>query len=341
MSQQSTGVQIFAIGICREFIAYKAVKIEILVPKNAKVPTDLVAFCTTVGTTTGILWEQVTLPYFAFKKKVSVLLNLCNIAPLAFNNNALVIHDIAFFINKNWFSKAFATWYRFAIPILVRKAKCLFTVSPTVAKEIIAFFNILELKVGVLGNKIAKELLEASPAECINVEKPFFLMVGSQNPRKNYLPVIQAFESYNKYQLVIVGARMAQFGKVALPSVLKNTHFPEKVKFDSLKWLYQNCEALIQPSHYEGFGIPILEALYFKKPVICNSIEVFKFLFDDVPMYIDANNTNAIINVLNNWAKIKKDRLEASAKGFEIAQKFQNCNYAAVITHKLETCELL
>jgi len=118
------------------------------------------------------------------------------------------------------------------------------------------------------------------------LENEFFLSVGTLEPRKNFETIIRAYieaKKENTYlpPLIIAGKpgwkmneTLQQLSKNQLRS--ENIFFIEAPSVEELFWLYENCLLFLFPSIYEGFGLPILEAAYFKKPQIISKIEIFQ-----------------------------------------------------------------
>ena len=122
LSQKITGVQRFAIEICKE-LKKSSLEIEFVSPKNisnSKV-ADLLEV-KKIGFLTGHLWEQITLQVYVRRKK-AVLISLCNTAPLFLENQIITIHDLSFRLYPEWNSKIFSFVYNKMIPIIAKKSK--------------------------------------------------------------------------------------------------------------------------------------------------------------------------------------------------------------------------
>ncbi|MCS7205115.1 MAG: glycosyltransferase family 4 protein [Leptospiraceae bacterium] len=119
----------------------------------------------------------------------------------------------------------------------------------------------------------------------LNFDK-FLLSVGTLEPRKNFETLIQGYllakeENKNLLPLVIAGKKGWNLSPI-LTQLVKNEfkekdiYFVNSPKKEELFWLYENCSLFLFPSIYEGFGLPILEAAYYKKPQILSKIEIFE-----------------------------------------------------------------
>jgi len=301
LTQHPTGVQYFAQEICKELET--VIDFVILVPKNQPIVNKSLSHkVVKIGNLKGYLWEQVSLPKYMKKQKKSILINLCNLAPINLKNQIVTIHDLAFVKNKDWFSTKFHKVYNYIIPKIVVNSLSILTVSETVKKELINTYNLPNNKIHVVFNKISQKLLEASPKQPTKKIEPkqYFLMVGSNNPRKNFQFVEEIFSS-NQFQekLVIVGASHSSFNtkKTNNPQSNNVMHL-SRVNSKELSWLYQNTKAVINPSFYEGFGIPNIEAMYFKVPLLCSDITVFKEVSGEYSSYFKLNDKNDFIHQL-------------------------------------------
>jgi glycosyltransferase involved in cell wall biosynthesis len=130
----------------------------------------------------------------------------------------------------------------------------------------------------------------------------YILFVSTIEPRKNLSALIRAF-SYirsqkRKLHLLIVGRKGWDYLNIkkliAEESLEKSVIFLDYLNRQELKYLYEKAKSLVFPSHYEGFGLPILEAAYTGTPVLCSSIPVFKEIYKDFPVYFERNNPEDI-----------------------------------------------
>jgi glycosyltransferase involved in cell wall biosynthesis len=296
LTQHPTGVQFFAQEICKEI--ENDIDFEILVPKNQiLVNKSFNNKVKKIGTFKGYLWEQISLPSFIKKEPNSILINLCNLAPLSISNQIITIHDLAFIKNKDWFSLPFQKVYNYIIPRIVKKSQAIITVSETIKNELLNHFKIEENKVSIIYNKLNTSLINSIPEKpSVQFEaQEFYLMVGSNNPRKNFAFVEQVFTNQlTDKKLVIVGVDHSSFNSNDSVNS-KNIVRLRNVTENELAWLYKNTLALINPSFYEGFGIPNIEAMYFKAPILCSNIPVFKEICDNYANYFKLGDTSDFI----------------------------------------------
>ncbi|MCB9360312.1 MAG: glycosyltransferase family 4 protein [Flavobacteriales bacterium] len=300
LTQRPTGVQFYAQEFCKEIES--VIDFEILVPKKQEIVNQSLNHkIKKVGNLKGYLWEQISLPNFIKKEPNSILINLCNLAPISLNNQIITIHDLAFIENRKWFSMPFQKVYNFIIPRIVKNSLAIITVSETIKKEIITHFKINETKVNVVYNKVSADLIKAIPCKPnINItSNDFYLMVGSNNPRKNFAFVEEIFFTQLKHKkIVLVGADHSSFNT---ENSINNDNIVrlKNASVNEIAWLYKNTIALINPSFYEGFGIPNIEAMYFKTPILCSNIPVFKEVCSNYASYFELGNESDFITHLN------------------------------------------
>ncbi|MGV6859787.1 MAG: glycosyltransferase family 4 protein [bacterium] len=149
-------------------------------------------------------------------------------------------------------------------------------------------------------------------------ERPYFLMLGTIEPRKNHLLVLNVWRRMVEEQwedipqLVIVGKRgweneniidMLERCEALEPYVQERQHLTDA---ELLAYL-QHCDALIYPSFVEGWGMPVAEALTLETPVICSNIDVFQEVGQGQPTYIDPLNGIELLECLKGFSPRKPD----------------------------------
>ena len=260
-----------------------------------------------VGKRTGHAWEQTDLPLYLHRTDRLPLLNLANTAPLLYKNNFITIHDLAFVHHPEWFNRSFAAWYNFLIPNLAKRAKHVFTVSNTVKQEIIAAYGLEPDQISVTYNGISPTFGSASYSESACKEK-IILTVGSINPRKNHSALISAFlqsRLANEYRLIIAGDRSKSFAETDIPSAGTKTNqvqILEGITENELVSWYKKAEIVASVSHYEGFGIPPLEGIYFGCKIVCSDIPVYRELYGEVATFCNQNESRSIATALQQAA---------------------------------------
>ena len=191
----------------------------------------------------------------------------------------VVIHDIRLFKYPNEVSKIGGFLFRKRVLSAIRNADKIITVSETVKKEIIEYFNYPEDKIKVLYNTTSiKQQDNQNILERYNIKnKNYILSVSSLNKNKNICSLIEAFEKISKknsnIKLVLVGNK----GNAKnLITNNQNIVFTGFISDEELAALYSKALLYCSPSLSEGFGIPNIEAQMLGIPVLCSNIPVYK-----------------------------------------------------------------
>jgi glycosyltransferase involved in cell wall biosynthesis len=328
--QQKSGVQSFARGILASLVKQNTSFIILIPPlpcSEFKENTQPVGLFSNL-----MLWEQFSLPNYISKQKHAILLNLCNSAPLLSKNQFITIHDLAFEVrNVNWFSNSFKLWYRFLIPRICKSAKHIFTVSDFSKTELISQYTIPENKITIIPNGVSDLIISNHQF----IKDKYILLVGSNNPRKNTQAVINNIEliSANGLKLVILSSYASVFTQEK-----RNTHsaiiYLDFLEDEDYYALIKNSQALIYPSFYEGFGIPILESLCLKTPVICSDLNVFKQSFADLPVYCNTFSKKEFNNALTQISKKEITQLDVE----NLTNRYNFNTSVSLILKTLENC---
>ncbi len=306
LCQKGTGVQKLAFGIS---LALQKTHPEIVVicPKGQFDVCGLKM--KRYGWGSRFSWEQLWLPLFILFHPHSILINFCNSAPLLIRRQIVTIHDLAFLKEKTWFNSSFRRWYKFLIPCICRRSLEIITVSNYIKKEILNEYYVNPEKLNVVPNGVPEmEFDEINPF-------PFryLFLTGIYNPRKNATFVISQLAEIKKrnYHIVGVGADERLFGSTEFKQD-ENLHLLKFVDDKKYYSLMKHASALVFPSEYEGFGIPVLEALVLGTPVVVPDLEIYRESFGELPMYYDAGNAISFLEALDKINNYQSDINELS-----------------------------
>lgn len=229
-------------------------------------------------------FECFILPFYLKKYKINIL-HFPNFASPLFLNIPYIItvHDLAFLRVKESFKKLDLFYWKNIFRLAVKKASLIIAVSKSTKNDLKFFWNIPLSKIKVLpsfSSLIYEDIdLDNKKIEKYNLKYPYFLFIGTLEPRKNLERVIEAFVNFSKkigenIKLIIIGQKGWKCEKI----VKKIEENREKVIWfsniskEEIPFFYKNAIALLYPSLYEGFGLPILEAYKFNIPVITSNI---------------------------------------------------------------------
>ena len=156
-----------------------------------------------------------------------------------------------------------------------------------------------------------------------HLPKKYILTVGTLQPRKNFGKLIEAFRILKKSSktgempdLVIVGKKGWLYEEIlSAPKkfgVEENVHFLEFVSDDELPGIYSKAECFVLPSLYEGFGLPVLEAMSYGVPVIVSNVSSLPEIAGEAAIYVDPNSVDSIKEGLTQAIKQKGTKEEST-----------------------------
>lgn len=204
--------------------------------------------------------------------------------------------------------------YKLALNSAVKNSTTIITPTETVRQEMIEEFGPrIEDKLYVTYEGVGTKLLHTEPSKkpFPHISKPFFLYVGNFYPHKNVEKLIEAFARLHEdVQLVLVGPE-DHFSAHITDEIIKHGQRERIVQYHNvdnadLVYLYTKAEALIQPSKAEGFGLQLLEASYFKCPVIASNIPIFNETMGESFIPFDPNDIFDIASKMSNFLKNPK-----------------------------------
>jgi glycosyltransferase involved in cell wall biosynthesis len=210
------------------------------------------------------------------------------------------------------------------------KAKIIIAISESTKKDLCRLYGINPKKVIVI--PLANSLTCAQPSlDSLHAEllpEKYLLYVGSRNGYKNYRfflsSIVDLFERYQDLFLVCTGSPFTR-DEIKLHAVLglENKILHMEAHSDAtLSALYMNAIALVFPSLYEGFGLPILEAMHCGCPVIVSNTSSFPEVAGDAAVYIDPRNADSIRSSLSRIMESETLRAELREKGREQEKKY-------------------
>lgn len=249
----------------------------------------------------------------------------------------VTVHDVSFLEHPEYFTRMRRNQLRFTVARTVKRAARILTVSEFSRTQILKAYNLAPEKVTVIPNAasdnfrvIGHERAQAAAAQTTGSEAPFVFSVGDLQPRKNLIGLIAAFtrlvteNPQLKHNLVLTGQDTWFTHKVReaarASGIASRIIFTGFVPDSALLQLYNACECFVFPSFYEGFGLPIVEAMACGRAVACSNTSAMPEVADGAAELFDPYSVEAMTRamadlLLNSELRGRKERLGIQRAG--------------------------
>lgn len=295
MSQKVTGVQRYAREMLLEMDRLAGgMNITLLTDSGVQdIPELKNIRIVRAGRFSGNLWEQISLPLYVIKHK-ALCVSLCNMAPIL-TPHVVVIHDVSFRVNRNFFSKKFVLWYNFVFSLIIRRIKKIVTVSQFSRSEIQRVFGVDEARIAVTYNGWQHyqriSMPEGVPEKYGLSPGEYYFAMSSMAPNKNFRWIARAARNNPGRIFAVSGAiNNKVFGDIFDFEIPRNLKFLGYVSDEEAKALSAGARAFLFPSFYEGFGIPPLEALSTGTQAVVADASCMREIFGECVHYISPDD---------------------------------------------------
>ncbi len=285
-----------------------------------------------------IVWEQFVAPFATAWAHLDVLLCPVNVVPLAGRVPSVVtVHDLAFLAHPEAFHVTKRRYLAAMTRLSVHRARHVIAVSSHTRDDLVRHFGVRPERVTVVPNAVDARFQPADDDHAITRFKAehhlpdrFILFVGTLEPRKNLRRLIEAFASLandeTETTLVIVGASGWLTSDLA---PLVSTHgLGERITFagyvsdDDLPHWYRAATVFCYPSLYEGFGLPVLEAMACGTPVITSRTSSLPELTGDAAVLVDPTDVAELARALKTVLADESRRHTMSRTGLARASAY-------------------
>ncbi|PID57163.1 hypothetical protein CSB45_08000 [candidate division KSB3 bacterium] len=287
------------------------------------------------------LWAQVRLPFefrqhpqdlYFFPSSVIPLLNQPS-------NSVVTVHDLAFLFFQDYFSPLLRSWLKLATERSVRKAQKVIAVSEATRQDILAYYQTDPEKVKVVHHGVAKAFQPQTAASIEAVKQryaidgDYLLCVGTLQQRKNIPRLLHAFyllkqKHQHSQKLVLVGRKLADLPETEIFSTLKRLSLEQEVIWTGyidraeMPAIMSGAELFVFPSLYEGFGMPVLEAMACGTPVACSNTSSLPEVIGDHGVVFDPYSVDDMTETLHYVLQKEDLRRKLSELGVLRAARF-------------------
>jgi glycosyltransferase involved in cell wall biosynthesis len=283
------------------------------------------------------LWRLVFISNDIKKNSVEIYHGLSGELPIGLLKKikkVVTIHDLIFIRYPNLYGFFDRKIYYWKFKYAAKKADVVIAISEQTKKDIVDFLSIDSRKIKVIYQgcqDIFKKQYSLEEKDIVakkyTLPGKFILNVGTIEERKNLFTIVKSIKDLD-IPLVIIGKKTSYYNQIHQyileNGMEKRVFYLSKLEANELAIIYQLATIFIYPSIFEGFGIPIIEALFSKTPVITTISGVFPEAGGPDSVYIDPMNVEELkekIIMLMDNDELRKD---ISEKGFQFVQKFNN-----------------
>ncbi|MGB5711467.1 MAG: glycosyltransferase family 1 protein [Waterburya sp.] len=281
-----------------------------------------------IGHLRRLWWTQLQLPKIYQELKADLIYSPIPEAPLYSKSRYIVMaHDIIplRFPRR---SSPLTNYFRYVVPQVLQQAEHIICNSQATAQDLIDYY-------GVVANKVTPILLGYDAAnfypreQSAGSQQPYFLYLGRQDPYKNLEGLIKAFATIpnQDYHLAIAGSTDPRFTPLLIQQaqelgVANRVKWLNYLSYQELPVIISNAVSLVLPTFWEGFGLPVLEAMACGIPVITSNLASLPEITEDAALLVDPYNNAAITAAMIEITQDHEMRSQLSKLGIQQAQKF-------------------
>jgi len=292
----------------------------------------------------GTFWRSGLINKQLQKDKIDIYYGSSNEIPFGISKinttRVVIIHDLIFLRYPEFYPAFDVFFYKKKTEYACKYADYIIAASEQTKLDIVNYYHIPGNKITVIypgTDPIFYNEESVDAGEYFNPERKYIISIGAITPRKNLLKTIQAFDLVkDRYglDLVVIGTAVG-LGRDYLKTIknyLENNglsdrvHFLGNVPYKFVPSLCRNAQLMVYPSQFEGFGMPIVEGLFSKIPVITSKGGCFPEAGGDGAVYVNPNDFEEIAGWIEKLMDSKSLRENLIRKGLQYAEKFKQEN---------------
>lgn len=281
-----------------------------------------------------VIWELSLLASSLKQEKVDIFWGPCNfLPPTKVCKYIVTLHDLSPYTFAKSYPLVRRLYYQYLILNAIRQGDYIITVSQSTKQDLMKLFSVPEKKIKVIYNGVDKIFQPINSVDRLNqikekyrLPEKFIFTVGVMEPKKNTEGLIRAYAELKRnrqvyanlqdYKLVIGGSRKYGwknsriFRLIQSLNLWDNILFTDFIKYEDLPVIYNLAKLFVFPSFYEGFGLPVIEAMACGTPVITSNISSLPEIAGDAAVLVNPYDTaeiaNKIQDILNDVSKRRK-----------------------------------
>jgi glycosyltransferase involved in cell wall biosynthesis len=313
-------------------------------PADIRLSTTPNFHCSAVGSafvkpSLRILWEQLLQPAVLARRPPDIVHALGYALPLAWRGaSAITICDLSFVRYPDLFNRSNAMYLATMARLSVRKATAVLTISESTRRDVIRLFGVPAERVTTTYCGVSERFRPVPESEVEQFRRrhelpaEFLLFIGTIEPRKNLAGLVTAYAAYRRevaepIPLILGGGRgwkdQHVFDLVERLGLREHVRFPGYIPGDDLPSWYSAATAFIYPSRYEGFGLPVAEAMACGTPIITSAVSSLPEVVGDAGLLVDPDDERALAAAMTRLASDSELRRTLSLAGQERAAQFR------------------
>ncbi len=285
-----------------------------------------------------ILWEQTIVPLTMRGQHVDLAHGLAYAIPRIFSIPSVVtVHDLSFLHYPQIFRPTNRLYLSRITALSCKRARRVIAVSQATKADLQRLLHIPATKIDVIYNGVDSMYRHLSSEEVATYRKQkgwpkrFILTLGTLEPRKNHVALFEAYAQYRQLSrhplpLLVGGGKGWHYGtifkRVDELNLQSHVHFLGFVPAEALPWLYNAASLFVYPSLYEGFGLPVAEAMACGTPAITSTASSLPEVAGKAALVIDPDDTDALASAMMNVLENDDQSLEMRNMGFLQSRRF-------------------